>query len=101
MVWSLPRGGDLDANLVRLGGGGAIATHANHEADVLIFVQSGNGELVVDDRVHELRGDAIALVPRGASRELRAGPRGITYLTVHRHRDGLTIVGPRRGSSSC
>lgn len=26
VVWSLPHGGDLDANLVRLGGGGGMAT---------------------------------------------------------------------------
>lgn len=91
VVWSLPHGGDLDANLVRLRPGGQIAEHLNDEVDVLVFVQSGNGELVIDGEVHPLRGDVLALIPRGARRQMTAGPFGVTYLSIHRHRGPLTV----------
>ncbi|MDZ7679822.1 MAG: cupin domain-containing protein [Acidimicrobiales bacterium] len=90
-VWSLPHGGDLDANLVRLAPGGEIARHVNADVDVLVFVQSGTGELTIDDDVHPLRGDVLALVPRGAHRSITAGPRGLTYLSIHRRRSPLGI----------
>lgn len=90
-VWSLPHGGDLDANLVRVAPGGAIAEHVNDEVDVLVFVQSGSGALRVDGQTHALRGDVLALVPRGASRSITAGPQGVTYLSVHVRRGPLRI----------
>ena len=43
-VWSLPHGGDLNANLVRLDASGRIGEHINDDVDVLLFVQSGGGE---------------------------------------------------------
>lgn len=91
-VWSLPHGGDLDANLVRLHPGGSIAHHVNDEVDVIVYVIAGDGELLVGDVVHPLGGDVLALVPRGAGREVRAGQLGVTYLSIHRRRD-LGIVG--------
>lgn len=91
-VWSLPHGGDLDANFVRLDAGRGIAMHVNDEVDVLIFVQSGTGEIDIDGDVHRLRSDVLVLVPRGSSREVKAGRNGIYYLSVHRRRDPLTIT---------
>lgn len=96
-VWSLPRSGDLDANLVRLAPGEVIDQHVNDEVDVLMFVQSGRGELVVDGRRHLLAADSLALVPRGARRAIAAGSPGVTYLTVHRRRGPMTIGHHRRG----
>lgn len=93
-IWSLPHGGDLDANLVRLRAGSRIAPHVNDEVDVLIVVQSGGGRLVVDDDEHELRTEVIAYIPAGTHRQIDAGPRGLTYLTVHRARGPLTIGPP-------
>lgn len=90
-VWSLPHGGDLDANLVRLDAGERIQTHGNDEVDVLVVVRAGGGELVVDEMRHQLLDGTIALVPRGASRSIAAGSDGISYLTVHRRRGPLTI----------
>ena len=56
VVWSLPHGGDLDANLVRLGPDAAIGEHRNDEVDVLIYVQSGSGELRGTGRSSTLSG---------------------------------------------
>ncbi len=94
VVWSLPHGGDLDANLVRLGPDAAIGEHCNDEVDVLIYVQSGSGELTRDDAVLPLSGEDLALIPRGSRRAIRAGNRGITYLSIHRRRNGLTLKQP-------
>ena len=38
-VWSLPHGGDLNANLVRLDASGRIGEHINDDVDVLLFVR--------------------------------------------------------------
>jgi quercetin dioxygenase-like cupin family protein len=90
-VWSLPHGGDLDANLVRLGPDGSIGEHRNDEVDVLVYVQSGSGELTVGDESHPLSGEHLALIPRGCRRSIRAGSRGLAYLSIHRRRNGLAL----------
>lgn len=90
-VWSLPHGGDLDANLVRLDPGAAIDAHVNDELDVLLFVQSGTAVLTVDDQAQSLGPDHLALIPKGSRRTIVAGTGGITYLSVHRRRSPLKI----------
>jgi quercetin dioxygenase-like cupin family protein len=91
VVWSLPHGGDLDANLVRLAPGAAIGEHRNQQLDVLVVVREGSGVLEMDGERHALRPGVIALVPRGAARAVRAGEVGIGYLSIHRRRDPLGI----------
>lgn len=91
-VWSLPHDGDLDANLVHLASGDAIAAHVNSEVDVFLVVQSGSGTLDVDGATHVLRPGVVALVPAGATRAIAAGEAGMTYLSVHRHRNAMTIA---------
>jgi mannose-6-phosphate isomerase-like protein (cupin superfamily) len=99
-VWSLPHGGDLDANLVRLDADGAIESHVNSEVDVLIAVVSGCGHLVIDDASHDLRGDMIALVPKGARRTIVADARGMSYLSIHRRGEPLGIsANPKRAAT--
>src|SRR5690606_24180363 len=44
-VWSLPHGGDLDANLVLLAPHGEVGEHVNRDVDVLLAVQDGTGEV--------------------------------------------------------
>lgn len=97
-VWSLPHGGDLDANLVRLEPGRSIGEHVNDEVDVLVFVQSGSGDLRLGDTRVDLASDHLVLIPRGVVRAIAAGQAGITYLSVHRRRGPLAIgdVAPRR-----
>jgi quercetin dioxygenase-like cupin family protein len=91
VVWKLPHAGDLDGNLVRLAAGRSIEAHVNTEVDVLFVVRSGGGELTVDGERHLLDATTVALVPRGTSRSITAGPDGIAYLSIHRHRGGLRM----------
>ncbi len=90
-VWSLPHGGDLDANLVRLAPNAAIGEHVNSEVDVLVYVQSGTGVISVNGSDRQVAPDHLALIPRMAGRSVTAGPDGITYLSVHRRRGPLRI----------
>ena len=91
VVWKLPHDGDLDGNLVRLAAGRSIDEHVNREVDVLIVVRAGDGELTVDGEPHPLTLTTLALIPRGARRSITAGHDGITYLSIHRRREGLHI----------
>jgi len=91
-VWSLPHGGDLDANLVRLEPGHRIEAHVNTEVDVLVFVQSGSGRIDLGHTSTDLTADHLVLVPKGARRSIVAGPGGITYLSVHRRRRPLGLA---------
>ena len=95
-AWSLPHGGDLDANLVWLRPGDEIAPHADDEVDVLVHVVDGGGEVVLDGTARPLAPAAAVLVPKGTVRALRAGPEGLRYLSVHRRRSPLGIE-PRGG----
>jgi len=90
-IWSLPHGGDLDANLVRLGSGKSIGKHLNQEVDVLIFVQSGSGEITVDEAIRGVDAGHLVLIPKGTHRSITGGETGITYLSVHRRNDSLGI----------
>lgn len=93
--WALGSSTDLHANLVRLGAGGSIGEHLNHEVDVLIVAISGSGTLRVDGADLPLTADVVAHVPKGTRRSVTAGAEGLAYLTVHRHRDGIGL-GPTR-----
>ena len=99
-IWSLPHGGDLDANLVRLDPGSEIGAHVNDDVDVLVFVRSGTGNLAVDGRERRLDADHLALIPKGSLRSIVAGPEGMTYLSVHRMRSPLSIGKRDNGGSA-
>ena len=90
-IWSLPHGGDLDANLVRLAPDARIGRHVNDELDVLLVVQSGAGEIEVDGERRQLAADHLALIPKGSERMIEAGESGFTYLSIHQRRGPLTI----------
>lgn len=94
VVWSLPHGGDLDANLVRLGAGDGIGAHVNDDVDVLLVVRSGAADLTVDGRIRAIGPDHVALIPRGSERSIEAGADGIAYLSIHRRRSPLVIARP-------
>ena len=90
-VWSLPHGGDLDANLVVLHPATTIGAHVNREVDVLIVVRRGAATLTVDGEAFALRAGSLALVPHQRSRSIAAGDEGVEYLSIHRRRAGLRI----------
>lgn len=91
VIWSLPHGGDLDANLVQLGPNESIGEHVNSEVDVLMYVRGGAGTIAIDGAVYELGSDSVVLVPQHTSRAITASAAGISYLSIHRGRGPLTI----------
>jgi len=72
----------------------------NTEVDVLVFVQSGAGQLTIDGTVRRFATDHIAMIPKGARRSISAGPAGVTYLSVHRRRDPLAISTRQKSGDS-
>ncbi|MVO85200.1 hypothetical protein GPA10_10655 [Streptomyces sp. p1417] len=83
----------LDANLLRLPPEGGVAEHVEDSLDVLLVVVAGDGFLDGDDQELALTSGAVAWLPRGSRRGLRAGPQGLVYLTVHGRRPGMSITG--------
>ncbi len=93
-LWKLAESArQLDANLVRLPAGASVDEHREGDLDVLLFVASGDGQLLDGTRSLPLAAGALAWLPCGSRRALRAGPGGLAYLTVHRRRPGLSIRG--------
>ncbi|CAG7647619.1 cupin domain-containing protein [Actinacidiphila bryophytorum] len=100
VLWKLAEPGrQLDANLVHLAPGEHIAAHAEPELDVLVLVVSGSGTLGAGPEDREpgpgellpLGEGALGWLPRGSTREIRAGADGLDYLTVHTRRPGMQI----------
>ena len=61
--------------------------------DVLIIVLEGGGTARVDDWEHALVPGSALLVETGHTRAIRAGPEGVSYLSVHRRRGPLQLAG--------
>jgi uncharacterized protein (DUF2249 family)/quercetin dioxygenase-like cupin family protein len=96
-VWKLQMSRrDLDSNIIHLPAGSRIDTHAGPDLDVLVHVLHGDGRLTTGVETLEIGPGALLWLPRLSRREIVAGERGLTYLTVHPRRPGLTIqVAPR------
>jgi len=91
-VWSLAHGGDLDANLVRLGPGGGVDAHVNDDVDVLIVGIDGSGSVTIDSVQNELCTGIVIAIPKGTTRSIQSRAEGeLVYLTVHRARAGVRI----------
>ena len=69
----------------------ASREHVNAERDVALVALAGGGTLVVDGAEHPFTAATLAIVPRGATRSLVAGPDGLRCLSLHRRRGGLEI----------
>lgn len=82
---------ELNATLLVWGEGEGQPQHVNGERDVAVVVLAGTGALVVDGETHTLATGTLAIVPRGATRSLVAGPEGLRCVSLHRRRGGLTI----------
>ncbi len=101
-VWRLSESGrQIDANVVRIPPGQRVETHAEPDLDVLLLVVAGDGTLITPEGPSSLGEGNLAWLPRGSTRGLEAGERGMAYLTVHRRRPGMRIQPagrPDRGS---
>lgn len=111
-LWRLAEDGrQLDANVVRLAAESRVAAHVEPDLDVLLYVVDGAGLLDTEDGDRPLAAGGLVWLPRGARRGVAAGPEGLTYLTVHRRRPGLSIRGasapalradePEGGEAAC
>jgi uncharacterized protein (DUF2249 family)/quercetin dioxygenase-like cupin family protein len=102
-VWKLPMSRrHLDANVIRLQAGSRIDAHTGPDLDVLVHVLHGDGELVTEVETLTLQPGTLLWLPRRSRREIVAGQQGLTYLTVHPRRPGMTIqdAPSRRGRPS-
>ncbi|MFJ9603756.1 hypothetical protein [Streptomyces althioticus] len=91
-LWRLAESGrQLDANVVHLPPGHRVDTHREPDLDVLLLVLAGDGTLTAPDGDHPLPAGTLTWLPHGSTRSLTAGPDGLTYLTTHRRRPGMTI----------
>ncbi|MEU1053235.1 hypothetical protein ABZ397_11860 [Streptomyces sp. NPDC005876] len=91
-LWKLAEPGrQLDANVVRLPPSARVAPHTEPDLDVLLLVLAGAGTLLGTGDPRGLRAGELVWLPHGAVRGIEAGPDGLTYLTAHRRRPGLTI----------
>jgi uncharacterized protein (DUF2249 family) len=91
-VWRLEMSQrQLDANVVRLRPDEQIATHAEPRLDVLLLVLGGSGSMTTEVATEDVHPGMLIWLPRGSRRELHAGAEGLSYLTVHTRRPGLSI----------
>lgn len=92
VVWKLPmHQRDLDSNIIRLAPGGSIGAHAGPNLDVLLLILHGTGRLTTEIHIIDLHPGALIWLPRHSRRQFTAGPRGLSYLTVHRRRQSLIL----------
>lgn len=91
-VWAIPvQDRDLDSNVIHLAAGKSIGEHAGADLGVLIHVVQGAGTLGTELGEVALEPGQILWLPRRSRRSFTAGEQGLTYLTVHRRREGLTL----------
>lgn len=84
----------LDSNLIRLAADGEIAAHAGGEVDVLVHVIAGSGQLGTESGDLEVVAGDLVWLPRRSQRAFRAGSDGLSYLTVHTHREPTLNIEP-------
>lgn len=97
-VWKLPMGRrHLDSNIIRLQPHSRIEPHAGPDLDVLLHILQGDGWLGTEVSMLTMSPGGLIWIPRLSRREVVAGEEGLTYLTVHPRRPGMTIqADPRR-----
>ena len=81
----------MDANIIHLQPGSRIQAHAGPDLDVLWHILHGDGQLITEVDTVPLRPEQLVWLPRLSRREIAAGEEGLTYLTVHPRRRGITI----------
>jgi uncharacterized protein (DUF2249 family) len=98
-VWRLePTARQLDANVIRLRSDGQIEAHLGPDLDVLLHVLAGSGQIVTAADSIFVQAGAVVWLPRRSQRAILAGSDGLTYLSVHPRRPGLSIAAPAVGA---
>ena len=80
---------DLNVNVLAFTGEDGIDEHTNSEVDVLFVAMEGEGVLTVDGEDAMLTAGQVTIIPKGASRSIRANGDRFAYLTCHGQRRGL------------
>jgi uncharacterized protein (DUF2249 family) len=94
-VWRLePAARQLDANVIRIHPDGMIEAHLGPDLDVLLHVVAGSGQIVTETDPIPVRAGSLVWLPRRSQRAILAGSNGLTYLSVHPRRPGLSITTP-------
>jgi uncharacterized protein (DUF2249 family) len=94
-LWNLAVGQrQLDANVIHLQPGKGIDPHTGPDLDVLMLVVDGAGEVTTSAGTVPLSPGSLIWLPRRSHRGILAGPDGLSYLTVHPRRPGLSIASP-------
>lgn len=87
---------DLHLNLVHLRESEEIGEHVNASLDVVLTCLDGSGTLVIDGDPVALVPGSIAVIGKGSSRGVIAGPHGMRYSTCHARRGGLVPTPSRQ-----
>lgn len=95
VLWGLASE-DLNVNMVAWAPGEGVDEHCNTARDVLVIVTSGQLVITIDEQRHEIETEQCIVIPKGSTRELRAGSAGVRYMTVHWRRPPMTVDPPRR-----
>lgn len=91
-VWKLESNQrQLDSNVIRLAPHGRIEPHMGPEQDVLLHILEGSGQVVSEGGTCELTVGSLAWLPRRSHRSIIADSEGLSYLSVHTRRPGLSI----------
>lgn len=99
-VWRLePSARQLDANVIRLRPDGQIQAHLGPDLDVLLHVLTGSGQIVTATDPIRVQAGSVVWLPRRSQRAILAGPEGLTYLSVHPRRPGLSITTPKNATA--
>jgi len=78
--WTLAEPGrQLDANLVHLPPGERVGTHVERDLDVVLVVISGDGSVGTPEGPQQVAVGNLVWLPHGSTRDLTAGPAGLTY----------------------
>jgi len=74
--------------------GASLGAHAGPDLDVLLLVLAGTGHLTTEIHTLDLHPGALLWLPQHSRRQFTAGPHGLSYLTVHQHRQSLILNPP-------
>ena len=82
---------DLDCTFVAWETGQGVLEHVNSEVDVIMVVISGYGNVYVNGESVELSRGKVVVVPKEATRAIKATGDGLAYVNVHKRRKRLQL----------